>query len=93
MRELNDLINAVLPSSGVKNAAGEEAAYTMVVNNALDDPRANRIQNALLKEYIADELFQGGKGAGALDNRPFYSVLNALAAGNNIEGGKHQCNA
>tara|TARA_B000000565_G_scaffold207647_1_gene161047 strand:- start:2737 stop:4899 length:2163 start_codon:yes stop_codon:yes gene_type:complete len=87
MRELNDLINAVLPSSGVKNAAGEEAAYTMVVNNALDDPRANRIQNALLKEYIADELFQGGKGAGALDNRPFYSVLNALAAGNNIEGG------
>ena len=85
MRELNDLINAVLPSSGVKNAAGEEAAYTMVVNNALDDPRANRIRR-LLKEYIADELFQGGKGAGALDNRPFLGP-GTHAAGNNIEGG------
>ena len=86
MRELNDLIDAVLPSSGVKNAAGEEAKYTMVVNNALDDPRANQIQNALLREYIADELFQGG-APGALDNRPFYSVLNALSAGNKVEGG------
>jgi len=101
MRELNDLISAVVPASDPENRvfakepmnkkgdvvygpARQAADYVAAVNNPLQDPLVNRMQNALLDQYIDGELFKGGKGVQDPERNPTYDIISALSAGRSL---------
>ena len=61
--------------------AKSEADYVVAVNQRLNDPTVNRMQNALLDQYVSPELFKRGRGMQDPDARPVYDLISALSAG------------
>lgn len=65
----------------VYGPARSEADYVVAVNQRLNDPTVNRMQNALLDQYVSPELFKRGRGMQDPDARPVYDLISALSAG------------